>query len=149
MSLDFDLIDKKKTRPAGSGIFVRENGATREITREEWEEKHPGQEPVTFQGEEESNCVYSGNITHNLGKMANEAGIYKVLWRPEELGYTKGGELIETLEEGLKKLKGDPEHYKTFNASNGWGLYEHFVPFVEEILAACKEYPDAEIYVSR
>lgn len=30
----------------GSGIFVRENGATREITREEWDRRNPGREPV-------------------------------------------------------------------------------------------------------
>ena len=33
--------------------------------------------------------AYSANITHNLGKMAEEAGIYKHLWRPEEIGITK------------------------------------------------------------
>ena len=34
-------------------------------------------------------------------------------------------------------------------ATNGWGMYEHFVPFVEKYLEACKEYPDAVIEVSR
>jgi hypothetical protein len=34
----------------GSGIFVRKNGATVEITREEWDREHLGQEPVTFGG---------------------------------------------------------------------------------------------------
>jgi len=29
----------------GSGIFVRENGACKEITEQEWYTKHPGQEP--------------------------------------------------------------------------------------------------------
>lgn len=29
------------------------------------------------------------NITHNLGRMAKEAGIYQHLWRPEEIGVTK------------------------------------------------------------
>jgi hypothetical protein len=32
----------------GSGIFVRENGATVEITEEEWQRRNPGQEPVRF-----------------------------------------------------------------------------------------------------
>ena len=89
--------------------------------------------------------VYSGNITHNLNKMADAAGIYKVLWHPVKNGYTLAEEIIPLLEEGLKKLKGDQEYYEQFNASNGWGLYEHFVPFVEEVLEACKENPDAEL----
>lgn len=29
---------------------------------------------------------YSANITHNLGAMAEAAGIYLALWRPEEIG---------------------------------------------------------------
>ena len=29
--------------------------------------------------------MYEANITHNLGKMTVEAGIYKALWRPEEI----------------------------------------------------------------
>lgn len=93
--------------------------------------------------------VFDRNITHNLGEMASCAGIYQHLWRPEELGITTAGELIEPLEQGLEKLKSNPERFKKHDAKNGWGLYEHFVPFVEEVLAACKEYPDGEVSVSR
>lgn len=28
-------------------------------------------------------CIFSANITHNLNAMAEAAGIYKHLWRPE------------------------------------------------------------------
>lgn len=93
--------------------------------------------------------VYSSNITHNLGKMASEAGIYEHLWRPEEIGITKAEQLIRPLEEGLALLKQEPEHFEKFNAPNGWGTYEHFVPFVEKYLAACRENPDADVSVSR
>jgi hypothetical protein len=93
--------------------------------------------------------VYSRNITHNLNKMAMEAGIYEALWRPEEIGIVRADQLIEPLTVGLEKLKADPEHYQKFNAPNGWGMYEHFVPFVEDYLQACKENPDAEVNVSR
>ena len=93
--------------------------------------------------------VYESNITHNLNKMAMEAGIYEALWRPEEIGITHAEQLIEPLTEGLAKLKADPDHYQKFNSPNGWGMYEHFVPFVEDYLNACKENPDAEVNVSR
>ena len=53
--------------------------------------------------------------------------------------------LIPHLEAGLLKLKSHPEHYKQFDASNGWGTYKDFVPFVEEILDACKEHPKANV----
>jgi len=93
--------------------------------------------------------VYQSNITHNLGKMAEKAGIYKPLWRPEEIGITKANELIKPLTRGLKKLKAKPEYYKKFDSPNGWGLYEHFVPWVEEYLQACKEFPEATVSVWR
>lgn len=93
--------------------------------------------------------VYWANITHNLTEMASQAGIYMPLWRPEEIGKTKAGEIIELLEKGLSDLKARPEHFKKFNSPSGWGMYEHFVPFVEKYLEACRMYPDAVIYVSR
>ena len=93
--------------------------------------------------------LYRANITHNLGEMAKEAGIYYALWRPEEIDKTKAGELIELLEKGLADLKARPEHFKQFDAPNGWGIYEHFVPFVEEYLNACIEYPEAIIEADR
>ena len=90
--------------------------------------------------------LYSTNITHNLNKMAEEAGIYKCLWRPNELWETPTADkVIPILEDGLEKLKSNPEHYKKFNASNDWGTYKDFVPFVEEVLNACKKHPKATV----
>ncbi len=93
--------------------------------------------------------VYDANITHNLNDMAHEAGIYQHLWRPEELGIKTAEELIEPLKVGLAKMKADPEHYMGFDSPNGWGLYKHFVPWIERYLEACIEYPDATVEVSR
>ena len=93
--------------------------------------------------------VYSANITHNLNKMADAAGIYMHLWRPEEIGITKAAQLIIPLREGVNRLNADPVKFRQYNSPNGWGMYEHFVPFVEQYLAACEENPDAEVSVSR
>lgn len=98
---------------------------------------------------EEDEVLYDANITHNLGRMADEAGIYYALWRPEEIGKTTAAEIIELLESGLADLKARPEYFEKFNSPNGWGTYEHFVPFVEEYLEACKAHPDSIIEVSR
>ena len=93
--------------------------------------------------------IYGANITHNLGDMARAADIYQHLWRPEELDITKAGQLVEPLRAGLALLKSDPERFEKFNSPNGWGMYEHFVPFVEKYLAACEENPDADVRASR
>jgi len=90
--------------------------------------------------------LFSYNITHNLNTMAEEAGIYKCLWNPDDLYENPTAEmLIPLLEEGLTNLKSNPEHFKKFDASNGWGTYKDFVPFVERVLSACKEHPKASV----
>jgi hypothetical protein len=111
--------------------------------------------------------VYRCNITHNLGKMASEAGIYEALWRPYRLrdDYIKSGldeeyeyesrtvilaqELIPYLEKGLEDLEMRPEHFEKWNSPNGWGTYINFVSFVCEYLQACKEYPKAVVFCCR
>ena len=92
---------------------------------------------------------YSRNITHNLGRMAKEAGIYEACWRPEEIGITKASQLIEPLKAGLALLKSDEPRFRAFDSPNGWGLYQHFVEFVRDYLAACEANPEGEISVSR
>lgn len=99
--------------------------------------------------EEERTVVFDANITHNLNTMAEHAGIYKHLWRPEEIGITKAKELIEPVRKGLEDMKARPDYYKQFDSPNGWGLYRHFVPWIEKYLQACVDYPEAEIEVSR
>ena len=93
--------------------------------------------------------VYTANITHNLNKMAQEAGIYEHLWRPDEIDITNAGQLIGPLREGLALLKSDPNRFEAFNPENGWGTYEGLVSFVEKYLAACEENPDADVSVWR
>ena len=93
--------------------------------------------------------VFDRNITHNLWNMADKAGIYEALWRPEEIKAVYARDVVERLEAGLEDLNKRPKYYEKFNAENGWGLYEHFVPFVGAVLEACKKYPSAKIYVSR
>lgn len=149
MSLDVYLTTPTPQKRGGSGIFVRQSGQTVEITREEWESRFPGREPVVYTREEESPEVFSANITHNLNTMADEAGIYKALWRPDENGITKAAQLIEPLEAGLALMKSDPDRFIKLNPKNGWGSYKDFLPWVERYIHACREYPDAEVRVSR
>ena len=93
--------------------------------------------------------LFDANITHNLGQMAKAAGIYKHLWRPEELGITKAGELIDPLSAGLIILLNDPSEFKKLNPENGWGSYDGLVKVVRDYLEACREHPEAEISVCR
>ncbi len=93
--------------------------------------------------------LYWRNITHNLSKMADAAGLYEALWRPEEIGAKKAKDIIGKVALGLDILKANPEEFKKYNASNGWGKYENLVEFVESYLNALQEYPYADISISR
>lgn len=135
-----------------------------QLVRQKWVSYDEGK-THTVENEE----VYWANITHNLGNMADEAGIYEALWRPHRLkeGYnipeedneaeykfecsseTKASEIIDILEKGLADLKARPLHFEKFNSSNGWGMYHNFVPFVERYLEACKENPECIVKVDR
>jgi hypothetical protein len=150
MSLDVYLNTKETHRATGSGIFVRDNGRTVEISAEEWNRRHPDREPVRYlTSERETTEVFSANITHNLGRMARDAGVYECLWRPDEIGITTASQLIEPLAAGLSLLKSDPERFKRHNPGNGWGSYEGLVGFVEQYLEACRRWPDAAVSASR
>lgn len=89
------------------------------------------------------------NITHNLNGMADAAGIYKCLWRPEENGIKTAAEMIPLLEAGLASLKAEPEKYLPLEPANKWGTYPGFVEFVDGVLACCRENPDAEVVAGR
>ena len=104
---------------------------------------------VTLKSDTTGDELYWANITHNLNTMAIEAGIYKELWRPEELGIKLAGQLIEPLSLGLKRLEEEPERYKKFNPENGWGSYEGLIAFVSRYLRACIKNPEAEVSISR
>lgn len=152
MSLDITLrLEGAKIKHQSSGIYIRREGQTIEISQEEWNMLHPTLKPVAVTEDViESDVVFSGNITHNLGAMAKEAGLYEVLWRPEEdKSITKAGDLVEVLSVGLRTLNNDPQRYRALNPDNGWGTYDILIKFVSEYLLACIMYPEATIEASR
>lgn len=140
MSLDVSLYPPNRPRTSAQNAIelLRANGFTREADCLEYRYEDPD-----YIGES-----FSSNITHNLWEMALAAGIYEECWRPEEIAVMTASQLIPLLEKGLALLKSDRPRFEKFNASNGWGKYEHFVPWVEGYLNACRQYPDHVISVS-
>lgn len=93
--------------------------------------------------------LYSDNITHNLNQMADSAGLYQALWRPDEVGWKKAHQLEQALTSGLSLLRSDPGRFEAMNPKNGWGSYRGLVAFVESYLDACRKWPDADVSVCR
>jgi len=95
--------------------------------------------------------LFSINITHNLGGMADAAGLYAVMWRPDEMTppVKIAREAIPFLQAGLTKLRSNPDEYREMNPKNGHGSYENLEETALQYLKACWDYPDAEISASR
>ena len=69
--------------------------------------------------------VIRKQISHNLNTMADKAGIYYHLWRPEEINIKSAKEFTRSTWREFK-IKGKAWVFDIhYNASNGWGL-EHF-----------------------
>ena len=88
MSLDIYFYSPGELGSPGSGIFIREEGQTRQITEAEWDQRHPDREPIRYPraAREAPPYVWHGNITHNLARMAQAAGVYEALWTPMDMG---------------------------------------------------------------
>ncbi len=95
--------------------------------------------------EEEILTVFMSNITHNLTTMASRAGIYNVVWHPENMNIDKACEIIPILQDGIKMLEANPEYFKQFEPKNKWGTYDNFVPWLKRYLAACIANPEATV----
>jgi hypothetical protein len=151
VSLDVYLTLPGDPLPVASrfGIYVRLCGKTVEVTREQWDELYPGVEPALALIEGDGREVFTENITHNLGTMARECGLYEPLWRPDESGIERAAQLVEPLARGLDRLRAERERLEQFNPPNGWGDYELHVRFTEKYLAACRLWPEAEVRASR
>jgi len=107
MSLYVSLISKTSISKKGTGVFVRDSGGTRELSFSEVKEKYPDSD--IEEKEFETNEVFDYNITHNLTDMAEAAGIYRALWRPEEIDINTASQLIPILADGLNKLLSSPD----------------------------------------
>lgn len=86
---------------------------------------------------------YDTNITHNLGKMFYEAGVYEILWQGNGL---VAGEQIEKLEAALRLMEQEPSRFEALSAPNGWGTYKHAVPWLRDVIRAFKEHPNATLH---
>lgn len=93
--------------------------------------------------------VWEANITHNLARMAKEAGLYQAMWHPEELAIERAFDLVPHLQAGIVQLVSNPDRFIALNPANGWGSYDLLLSVATNYLRACRENPKATIRVSR
>ena len=101
--------------------------------------------------------VFSKNITHNLGKMAdnipvgNNTTLYDIMWDLEVKfpKRTKAKQIAIALTKALIYINSNEEELSEYNPENGWGSYYNLKEFVELYLIACCEHPNARIKICR
>jgi len=89
------------------------------------------------------------NITHNLVPMAKAAGLYEVVWRPDELASRQLRDLRPALLAGIDRMVEHAEKLKQLAPSNGWGTYESFMRALHQLLWVANTYPLAYVSPSR
>lgn len=145
MSLDIFIVSPDPIKKKSTGIYARIDGQTRELTREEAIKHFPDVDPSRIVEEEiETDDFWCGNITHNLSEMAarcfsDEYSLYDLLWRdnePDDIIY-----YVYQLYSCLIELEDNPDKYKKYNSSNGWGTYEQLVEFVRSFIHALIDMP--------
>ncbi len=88
-------------------------------------------------GDNYVDVVDCGNYTYNCSKMFQEANELKLSL--SDLNNGCSGEVIPVLEEVISNMRKDKEKYEAMNPPNGWGDYECFLKFLENILGEFKK----------
>lgn len=147
MSLDIYIVQPEPKVVRSTGIYVRDNGETRELSLEEAKAMYPDADIKvnTYETDE----FWHGNITHNLNKMAMQCpsfdpdySLYNLLWRDEPINDLNPYFYIDRLISCLGNLENNPDYYKQFNPENGWGTYEQLVKFVKSFVIALIDMPN-------
>lgn len=106
---------------------------------------------TTLKGESKQTIVGEFNWTHNLGDMAEAANIRQLLWLQRtkyDHAVYQAYQIYAELRPALQHMKENPEFYKQFDSENGWGIYDDFIPILDDLLKVCEDYPTANVRVS-
>ncbi len=87
------------------------------------------------------------NITHNLRKMATESGC-GILWSYSS-NHEKASIFIKPIKTAIKNLEERPSYFSQFNAKNGWGTLDQFLPWLKKLLKECEDNPHSIIEISK
>ena len=71
----------------------------------------------------------SVNITYNVGNMLRRAGLH-----PKVLDGMSMDEALPIFENAFNLMTDNPDYFRRFNASNGWGTYETTAEAVSKLL---------------
>lgn len=90
---------------------------------------------------------YGATVPQALAPMARAAGLYEVLWTPEQVAIHVAGDMRQFLRKGWATLRLEEGRCRALAPADGWGTYEQLVQFTRELLMACQRTPEALVRV--
>ena len=85
--------------------------------------------------------IFEWSPTYNLSAMFREAFGGNGL---RDFSGLKASECVDRLRTGLADMRARPDHYRQFDAANGWGVYgDTLLDCIEKFLAVCECNPNA------
>lgn len=161
MSLDLYIKSNTPVLHRGTGVYIRENGETKELkTKQEVLTHFPDANPDEIEEKTyESDTYLYINLTHNLTKMARQCRVigtcnydsdsavvtlYDLLWHPKDnlQVTTPTLDYLEDVMACYKNLIQNPDFFKQYNPDNGWGTYEQLVKRTKEYLTSLQSISD-------
>ncbi len=161
MSLNLYITSKTPVLHRGTGIYIRENGETKELeTKQEVLKYFPDVNPEDIEENSyEDDEYFRLNLTHNLTDMALECkptrshlslesgsmiSLYDLIWHPKDnLGIeVPNMEYLQDVTSCYKELLENAEFFKKYNPDNGWGSYEQLLKGVKKYLCALQSISD-------
>lgn len=90
--------------------------------------------------------ICNNNITHNLTNLWEVLGIYEELYNSHG---KYANEVCNKLRTALDTLLKEPVYFRQYNSPNGWGTVEGAINFLTRVVEACKENPEATIFIDK
>ena len=161
MSLDLFIKSKTPIKKTGTGVYIRENGRTRELKTKEEVLCYFGNSDGVDVNVYETDEIWHENMTHNLGNIASkikgkERNLYTLLWRPTENKVTKDWvtEILRCYtymmehEDELRPLEEENRIHESNGNSYIWGTYNLLKEFMESLVRCLLDLPyEREDYI--
>lgn len=159
MSLDLYITSSRMRTASGTGVYVRSNGKTVELkTIDEIRDRFPERDldNITVR-EYETDEMWHGNITHNLGEMADHVPcgdsetLYDALWLTEDRVPDDG--YVAALSASLAYMAVNRRDLEQYNPANGWGswksLYKFLADFIDGLTECMADGEEITVHASR
>jgi hypothetical protein len=86
--------------------------------------------------------IFDRNYTYNIAGIAKEAG-----FSVRDFDDKSGAEIVAILEPAIERMQKDPEHFRQFEPSNGWGDFDTFLELLESLLTITKKNPNGYCHI--